>query len=109
MQAGPAGRAKVVVDGRTDERVWERDQPLNGSGMIAEQMPDLPRKTARKQAMASLATMMGTLVLARVAGSGEFSEDILGAGREAVLDRMAAAKAGGRKSAPRKAAAPARH
>jgi TetR/AcrR family transcriptional repressor of nem operon len=29
--------------------------------------------------------MMGTLVLARVAGSGEFSEEILAAGREAVL------------------------
>src|ERR1700738_2902846 len=32
--------------------------------MIAAQIPDLPRKTARKQAMGSLATMMGTLVLA---------------------------------------------
>jgi TetR/AcrR family transcriptional repressor of nem operon len=65
--------------------------------MIAEQMPDLPRKTARKQAMASLATMMGTLVLARVAGSGEFSDDILGAGREAVLERVTASKSGGKK------------
>jgi TetR/AcrR family transcriptional repressor of nem operon len=36
--------------------------------------------------------MMGTLVLARIAGSGEFSEEILGAGREAVLGRAAAAK-----------------
>jgi TetR/AcrR family transcriptional repressor of nem operon len=77
-------------------------------GMIAEQMPDLPRKTARKQAMASLATMMGTLVLARVAGSGEFSDDILGAGREAVLDR-AAARPAGRKPAGKKVAGPARH
>ena len=76
--------------------------------MLAEQMPHVPRKTARKQAMASLATMMGTLVLARVAGSGEFSNDILGAGREAVLER-AAAKAGGKKPAGKKAAAPARH
>jgi TetR/AcrR family transcriptional repressor of nem operon len=75
-------------------------------GMIAEQMPDLPRKTARKQAMASLATMMGTLVLARVAGSGEFSDDILSAGRDAVLDR---AKSSGKKPAVKKAAAPARH
>src|SRR4030088_3468979 len=66
--------------------------------MIAAQIPDLPRKTARKQAMASRATMMGTLVLARVAGSGELSDDILGAGREAVLER-AAAKAGGKKPA----------
>jgi TetR/AcrR family transcriptional repressor of nem operon len=70
--------------------------------MLAEQTPDVPRKTARKRAMASLATMMGTLVLARVAGSGAFSDDILGAGREAVLDRAAAAKAGGKEAAVKK-------
>src|SRR5207302_11508375 len=72
--------------------------------MIAAQIPDLPRKTARKQAMASLATMMGTLVLARVAGSGEFSDEILGAGREAVLMRGEA-----KKPAPRKSAAATRN
>jgi TetR/AcrR family transcriptional regulator, transcriptional repressor for nem operon len=77
--------------------------------MMAAQIPDLPRKAARKQAMASLATMMGTLVLARVAGNSEFSDDILGAGREAVLERTTAAKAGGKKPAVKKAAAPARH
>jgi TetR/AcrR family transcriptional regulator, transcriptional repressor for nem operon len=77
--------------------------------MIAEQIPDMPRKTARKQAMASLATMMGALVLARVAGSGEFSEDILGAGREAVLDRVAAAQSGSKKPAGKNTAAVARH
>jgi TetR/AcrR family transcriptional repressor of nem operon len=76
--------------------------------MIAAQIPDVPRKTARKQAMASLATMMGTLVLARVAGSGELSDDILGAGREAVLER-AAAKLDAKKPAPKKAAPPARN
>jgi TetR/AcrR family transcriptional repressor of nem operon len=59
--------------------------------------------------MASLATMMGTLVLARVAGSGELSDDILGAGRAAVLERAAVAKAGAKKPAGKKAAAPARH
>jgi TetR/AcrR family transcriptional regulator, transcriptional repressor for nem operon len=58
--------------------------------MVADQIPDLPRKAARKQAAAALATMMGTVVLARVAGSGEFSEEILAAGREAVLGRAAA-------------------
>ncbi|HEV7878440.1 TetR/AcrR family transcriptional regulator [Bradyrhizobium sp.] len=77
--------------------------------ILAEQIPDVPRKAARKQAMASLATMMGTLVLARVAGGGEFSDDILGAGREAVLDRVAAAKAGAKKVAGKKASVPARH
>src|SRR5947199_3556537 len=39
--------------------------------MLADQIPDVSRTVARKQAMASLATMMGTLVLSRIAGSGE--------------------------------------
>jgi TetR/AcrR family transcriptional regulator, transcriptional repressor for nem operon len=55
--------------------------------MMADQVADVPRKAARKQAMATLATMIGTLVLSRIAGSGEFSDEILGAGREAVLAR----------------------
>src|SRR6195952_4757708 len=77
--------------------------------MLADQIPDLPRKAARKQAMASLATMMGTLVLARIAGSGEFSDDILGAGRDAVLDRATSPKSAAKKSASKKAATAARH
>jgi TetR/AcrR family transcriptional regulator, transcriptional repressor for nem operon len=55
--------------------------------MMADQVLDMPRKTARKQAVAALATMMGTLVLSRIAGGGEFSDEILAAGREAVLGR----------------------
>jgi TetR/AcrR family transcriptional repressor of nem operon len=77
--------------------------------MFAEQLPDVPRKVARKQAMAAVATMMGTIVLARVAGSGELSDEILGAGREAVLDREVPSKRPAKKPAARKAAAPARH
>jgi TetR/AcrR family transcriptional repressor of nem operon len=76
--------------------------------MLANQMSDLPRKAARKQAMATLATMMGTLVLSRVAGSGEFSDDILDAGREAVLGQ-ATANPGANKPMGKKAAATARH
>src|SRR2546429_8632574 len=76
---------------------------------IAAQIPDLPRKAARKQAMAVIATMMGTLVLARVAGSVGFSEEILGAGREAGLNRAPAPKRAAKKSATRKVAASARH
>src|SRR3954454_926609 len=74
--------------------------------MIAEQIPDVARKTARKQAMASLATMMGTLVLARVAGSGELSDEMLGAGRESVLNGARAAR---KKPVSKKAVVPARH
>jgi TetR/AcrR family transcriptional repressor of nem operon len=67
--------------------------------VIADQTPDIPRKAARKQATAAIATMMGTLVMARVAGTGEFSDEILAAGREAVLGRAAAPKPAARKSA----------
>jgi TetR/AcrR family transcriptional repressor of nem operon len=77
--------------------------------MLAVQIPDVPRKAARKQATAAIATMMGTLVMARVAGSGDFSDEILGAGRDAVLDRATPPKPAAKKSAPRKAAAPARN
>ena len=56
--------------------------------MLAEQIPDVPRKAARKQALATLSTMVGTVVLARIAGSGELSDDILGAGRDAALGRV---------------------
>src|SRR3954466_13844752 len=57
--------------------------------MMSEHFAGAPDKTARKQAMAALATMMGTIVLARVVGSGELSDELLGAGREAVVSRAA--------------------
>jgi TetR/AcrR family transcriptional repressor of nem operon len=66
--------------------------------MLAEQIPEVPRKAARKQAMSALATMMGTLVLARIAGNGAVSDEILGAGREAVLGRAAPPKPVAKKS-----------
>ena len=68
--------------------------------MMAEQIPDASGKAARKRAAATLATMMGTLVLSRIAGSGEFSDEILAAGREAALGRPPQA----RKLATKKAA-----
>jgi TetR/AcrR family transcriptional repressor of nem operon len=60
--------------------------------VMAEQILDVPRKTARKQAMGTLATMMGALVMSRVAGSGELSDEILASGREAALARAEATK-----------------
>jgi TetR/AcrR family transcriptional repressor of nem operon len=69
--------------------------------MIADQIPGVSPKAARKQAMATLATMMGAIVMSRIAGSGEFSDEILSAGREAALGGAAAAKKPvSRKSAP---------
>ena len=75
--------------------------------MIGDQIPDIPRKVARKQAIATLATMMGALVLARVAGNGEFSDEILGAGREAALGRVTPKKPVAKKAARKKAVPPA--
>jgi TetR/AcrR family transcriptional repressor of nem operon len=76
--------------------------------VLAAQIP-LPRKAARKQAMAAMATMMGTMVLARVAGNGEFSDEILGAGRDAVLERTPPPKRTAKKSAAKKSAPSAPH
>jgi TetR/AcrR family transcriptional regulator, transcriptional repressor for nem operon len=77
--------------------------------MLAAQIPDVPAKAARKQAMTTLATMMGTLVMARIAGNGEFSDEILAAGRDAVLTRAAPAKPVARKPAAKKPGTAARH
>jgi TetR/AcrR family transcriptional regulator, transcriptional repressor for nem operon len=77
--------------------------------MLAGQFPELPRKAGRKQAMAVLSTMIGTIVLARITGTGEFSDEILGAGRDAVLDRTPPPRRAMRKPAAKKAAAPARY
>ena len=77
--------------------------------MLALQIPDVPRKAARRQAMAVIATMMGTLVMARVAGNGDFSDEILDAGREALLGRAVPAKPTASKRAPKNAAMSARH
>jgi len=45
----------------------------------------LPPKAARRRAIAIISTMMGSMILARAAGSGDLSDDILDAGRRAAL------------------------
>jgi TetR/AcrR family transcriptional regulator, transcriptional repressor for nem operon len=67
--------------------------------MLAKQFHGMPPKAARKQAVSALATMMGSLVMARVAGNSEFSDEILKSGRDAVLERAKPAAA--KKSAKR--------
>ena len=53
--------------------------------VVAEQFSDLPTKAARREAIAVVSTMMGAMILARTAGTGEFSDEILSAGRYAAL------------------------
>jgi len=103
--AVPTLGAEIAREGPKARRAFaaKLDQMID---MMADQIPDLPRKAARKQASATLATMMGALVLSRIAGNGEFSEEILSAGRAAALGRSAAAKSSTKKPAR---AAPARH
>jgi TetR/AcrR family transcriptional repressor of nem operon len=53
-------------------------------GVMADQLQTLPAAAAREAAMAAFATMVGTIVLARAAGSKMLSEEIISAGRKAV-------------------------
>jgi TetR/AcrR family transcriptional repressor of nem operon len=71
--------------------------------IMADQGQGVPRKTARKRATGTLATILGALILARIAGSGEASDEILDAGREAALGGLARARRPLRKAAARKA------
>jgi TetR/AcrR family transcriptional repressor of nem operon len=72
--------------------------------VIAGQMPGPTDKDARRDAIGSLATMMGALLMARMAGTGDFSEEILDAGRYAAQRVENASKQRGRKSATKEAA-----
>ena len=67
--------------------------------MIAEQMPSPGSKAARRDAISTLAAMLGALVLARMAGSGDFSSEILAAGRHAALRAEAEPKPDGKMAA----------
>ncbi|MDA9430824.1 TetR/AcrR family transcriptional regulator [Bradyrhizobium sp. CCBAU 51627] len=66
--------------------------------MLTDFIPNMPRKAARKQAIATLAIMAGTMLLARIAGSSELSDEVLKAGRDSALEpakrqpKVAAAK-----------------
>lgn len=53
--------------------------------LVAEQAGKRSAKEAREQAIGAIATMVGTLLLARAAGDGELSADILKAGRNKAL------------------------
>jgi len=97
--AVPSLGAEIAREGPKTRKAFaaKLDQMI---AMLAEQFTAEGGKSARQQAMSALATMMGTLVLARIAGSGELSEELLGAGREAVLGRGPAKKPAARSPRP---------
>lgn len=53
--------------------------------LVAAQTAKHPTKEAREQAIGTIATMVGTLLLARAAGDGALSVEILNAGRKKAL------------------------
>lgn len=85
--AVPALAAEIARESAKTKRVFagRMEQMID---MLADQFHGLPAKVARKQATAALATMMGTLVMARITANSEFSDEILKSGREAILERV---------------------
>ena len=69
--------------------------------MMADQIPDVPRKAARKQAMAHAGDHDGHAGAVPHRRHGEFSDEILASGREAALD--ARGGEAGREESPREA------
>lgn len=74
--------------------------------LFAGQLSDPSSAEARQKAISTIATLMGTLVLARVAGNSAFSHEILDAGRAAALGTEAKVKAPRKASARKKALKP---
>ncbi|MBB4421703.1 TetR/AcrR family transcriptional repressor of nem operon [Bradyrhizobium sp. CIR48] len=69
-------KARKAFAGKLDEMIEQ----------LADNIPNMPRKAARKQAVATLATMAGTMLLARIAGSSELSDEVLKVGRDSALE-----------------------
>ena len=66
-------------------------------GVIAGLFPGETPEQARQIAISALATMMGSLALARAVGDKNLSDDILGAGRQALACQSAGRRAGVRR------------
>jgi len=71
--------------------------------LFAGQASDPSSAEARQKAIGTIATLMGSVVLARVAGNGAFSQEVLDAGRAMALGKKALGKPV--KTTPRKKAA----
>ncbi|AWL96624.1 TetR/AcrR family transcriptional regulator [Bradyrhizobium ottawaense] len=83
-------KARKAFAGKLDEMI----------DVLADNIPNMPRKAARKQAVATLATMAGTMLLARIAGSSELSDEVLKVGRDSALEGV---KREPKAAAPKKA------
>ncbi|WP_315832151.1 TetR/AcrR family transcriptional regulator [Bradyrhizobium prioriisuperbiae] len=101
----PSLAADVVRESPKTRRVFlgKFEDMIN---LFAGQLADQPSAVARQKAISTIATLMGTLVLARVAGNSAFSHEILDAGRAAALGTGAEVKALRKASARKKSLKP---
>jgi TetR/AcrR family transcriptional regulator, transcriptional repressor for nem operon len=77
--ARPGQKTRRAFAGKFDEMIE----------MVARLFPDKPLNEARQIAAAALATLMGSIALARAVGDKKLSDEILGAGRQALTGRSA--------------------
>jgi TetR/AcrR family transcriptional repressor of nem operon len=75
-------QARRIFAGKLDEMI----------DVVAGFFPGKPPKLARQIATAALATMMGSIALARAVGDDKLSDEILGAGRQALNGQSARRK-----------------
>lgn len=105
--AVPALAAEIAREGSKTRKVFgEKLERM--VDRLAGQLPGRSRKAAREQALASLATMVGALILAR-AGGGELSDEILTVSRRALLSGFESEATEVRKRSGRAGKPAARH
>src|SRR5260370_1404814 len=89
----PAMGADIARSSHKARRIFARklDEMID---VVAQLFSEKSPKEARQIATGALATMMGSIVLARAVGDKKLSEDILGAGRQALGGQSAGRRAG---------------
>lgn len=87
----PALGTDIARSSQKARRIFARklDEMID---VVAGFFPGKPPKQARRIATAALATMMGSIALARAVGDDTLSDEILGAGRQALSGRSAKRK-----------------
>jgi TetR/AcrR family transcriptional regulator, transcriptional repressor for nem operon len=88
----PALGTDIARSSKQARRIFARklDEMID---VVAGFVPGKPPKQARRIAIATLATMMGSIALARAVGDDKLSDEVLGAGRQALSGQSARRKA----------------
>jgi TetR/AcrR family transcriptional repressor of nem operon len=88
----PALGTDIARSSKQARRIFARklDEMID---VVAGLVPGKPPKQARRIAIATLATMMGSIALARAVGDDKLSDEVLGAGRQALSGQSARRKA----------------